>query len=333
MAQGVEDPETNSPDVSTEQDGVSEAQESTVNETAESSPADEGERSFDLLSVVRDATRGEEEESDDAASPADEESGDATEEGASEEAESKAQPDDEDFSDVPFNKHPRFKQLIEQRNEARKGAQQFEQVQTFLNEQGINAEEAADALQLRALMKHNPTEAWKKLKPIAQELLVQAGEVLPDDLKQRVQKGELSRDAALEVSRHRAQTGSMERQRSYEQQLAQQREHEGRVAGVRNSVASWEQQTRDRDADFDRKVEPLQREIAWIHRQEGMPTTPEAAREQLQRAYDAVNKRVSEARPRKPEKRPVTGGRAAGGNQAPAPKSILDVVQANREAG
>lgn len=296
---------------------------------ADSSPApkDEGEK-FDLLSVVRSAVAdtaegsaspaGQEEESDQ--QPADQPSG-----------EQPKTADDENFSDVPFHAHPRFKQLVAQRNQYREGAEQYEKVQTFLAENGVTADEAADFLVVRALMKHNPAEAWKQLKPLVQKLLVDAGEVLPPDLRQRVQQGEMTQAAAIELSRLRAMQESGNRARSVEAEQAKQRQQAEYVRSVQQSVATWEQVTRQRDPDFDAKSEALQKEILWLQKRDGMPKTPDDARKMVEAAYAAVNKTLQ--RPVKQQVRPVTGGRVASGQPSAAPKSMLDVVRAARSSG
>ena len=65
----------------------------------------------DLLSVVRDVRTKREKTATDAASQA------AGEEDDGSKAGQPRKLDDENFSDAPFNKHPRFRQLLQQRNE------------------------------------------------------------------------------------------------------------------------------------------------------------------------------------------------------------------------
>ena len=200
---GVETPDSASPDESTASQDAALVDLDQVESAEGSSPAGEGEK-FDLLSVVRNAVQ---KPADDAASPAGQEQSDQPKAAEPESKPEPKEPDDETFSDVPFHAHPRFKQLVAQRNQYREGAKQFEQVQSFLREQGLTSEDAADALIQRALMKSNPVEAWKQLKPAIQQLLIAAGEVLPEDLKARVGRGEMTRDAALEFSMKNATPG------------------------------------------------------------------------------------------------------------------------------
>lgn len=322
-----EELETNSANVSEDQ-----ADAPVDLDTAEpgegSSPAPEGEK-FDLLSVVRSAVQ----DTEDSASPAgQEQEADQPPADASAQTEGKA-PDNEDFSDAPFHTHPRFKELIAQRNQYREGAKQYEQIQNFLHVNGVAPEDAAKMLEIQALMKRDPQQAWQHLKPIVQQLLVEAGEVLPADLKQRVQRGEMTQAAAIEMSRLRAQQTSGQRAREMETRFNTEQAEAARIRSIQESVAMWEQNTRIKDPDFAKKYEDIQKEVLWLQKSQGLPKTPEDARKMVETAYATVTKRLAPVRPAKQPVRPVTGGRSASGNATPAPKSMLDVVQAARSQG
>lgn len=329
---GVDNPESTSPDDSTEQntDAVIEDTSETGSDP-ESSTGSEGEK-FDLLSVVREATQSEE----DTASPAGQEESDPESSSEASETKENASADDADpdsFSDVPFHTHPRFKELVQQRDRYREGAQNYEQVQDFLQTNGITPEEAADQLTLLAQMKTDPAGAWEKMKPMVQQLLIDAGQVLDADLTAQVNSGKITREAALEISRLRAQQASSAKAREHEQKVQEQTERTQAVRATQTSVAEWERSTRAKDPDFDAKSQDLRKELLWIHSQEGVADTPEKAKDQVERAYEAVNKHLAKAKPPKPAIVPVTGGRVASGNQTSEPTSMLDIVKSARAAG
>lgn len=322
----VEDPELNPATSSTQQDA---AVDQTVESGAESSAAPEGEK-FDLLSVVRSVV---DEKDGDAASPAgqSENSGQPKADAAT--AKDAKTPDDENFSDVPFHAHPRFKQVIAQRNHYREGAEQYAQVQEFLQTNNLSAEEAAEMLTLKALMKSDPQKAWAQMKPLVQQLLVDAGEILPDDLKQRVARGEMTREAAIEFQRLRAAQTSGQKQQEIAAERAKQQATLQAQKAVTDSVAMWEQQTRLRDPDFEAKFEALQKEILWLQKRDGLPKSADAARKMVEEAYKSVSKTVAARQPPKQQMRPVTGGRVASGQPTAAPKSMLDLVRSARSSG
>lgn len=326
---GVETPDSASPDESTASQDAALVDLDQVESAEGSSPAGEGEK-FDLLSVVRNAVQ---KPAEDAASPAGQEVSDQPKAGETASAPEPKEPDDEGFSDVPFHTHPRFKALVAQRNQYREGARQFEQVQSFLREQGLTSEDAADALIQRALMKSNPVEAWKQMKPAIQQLLIAAGEVLPDDLKGRVGRGEMTREAALEFARLRAAQTTSQQAQAAAQERAMQAQTKAAVQAIQTSVGEWERDTRRTDPDFEAKLPALQGEVLRLQMLHGKPNTPEGARKQVEDAYKAINERFAATRPPKPQQRPVTGGRVASGNIVAQPKTILDVVRNARQSG
>lgn len=299
---------------------------------ADTSPATGETEDDGLLSVVRDVVDANRKPEEQTASPA---------EGEEDEGQAQADQDDDDYSNVPFSKHPDFRKLVRKKNEYRDKAQAFEQdavryqnVQNFMDQNGLTAEEAADGLTTFALAKTNPVEAWKQAKPWVQKLLVAAGEVLPDDLKARVQAGELSNDAALEVSRTRAMSNSMQATQSFQEQRRQKQEQTSAASAITQAATDWEEDRRKKDPNFEAKMPLLMREVAFLQRRDGVPKTPEGVREQLKAAYKGI---VLPAAPAAPTPRPavgqvkkpitpVRGGQVAGGAK-PEINSTMDVLQ------
>lgn len=320
---GVEDKDVASPDTS----------ENTTDVTAESSPAP-GETEPDFLSVARSVVEGDDAEAEgDEPEVAAEEEAPETEASQAEETDSEeqAEPDDENFSDAPFHNHPRFKKLIAQRNEFRAGHEQFQKIQGYLIENGLTGQEAAEGFEVMALLKRDPAAAWAKLKPIVQNLLVVTGNVLPEDLKSRVQRGEITRDAAMEMSQLRAGRQTLTQQQEFERQRQAQLEAHQAQQAVKAEVGSWELAMRSRDPDFDAKYDVIEGQVLRLQRAEGMPRTPTEAKAQLDRAYQAANQLFASQQPRRPSVKPVTGGRVAGTPRA-EPSSMEEVVRRALEA-
>jgi len=321
---GVENPDVASPDTSTE---------ATLDVTAESSPAKTSDTEPDFLSVVRSVVeaddaaeaKGEQPEADPAAEPEPEPAASQADTTKSD-AQGQAEQDDENFSDAPFHNHPRFKKLIAQRNEFRAGHEQYRKIQDYLVENGLTGQEAAEGFEVMALLKRDPDAAWAKLKPIVQNLLLVTGQVLPDEMKARVQRGELSREAALELSRLRAGQQTAQQQREFERQRQEQMAAHAAAQAVKQEVGLWETAVRARDPDFDAKYDVIEGQVLRLQRAEGMPRTAAEAKAQLERAYQTANQMFAAQKPRRPEVRPVTGGRTAGTPQA-EPTSMEEVVR------
>lgn len=320
-ADEIETVELADQDVATEVEKTEEApaESSTAKDVSE--PA-EG----DSLSIVRDVVEKGKQKSEAAASSATAEDDPATDGKATKEQKER---DDENFSDAPFHKHPRFKELIAQRNEFREDAQRYRNVQSFVDEHGLSAEETADLIVIGGLMKTNPAEAWKKMKPVVEQVLRASGEILPTDLAQKVNAGEVPREAAQEISRSRASVSSMEAHTRWQQERQQHAQQRNAQAQIHGAVSSWEAERQRFDPNFAAKLPGLQREIAYLHATEGKPNTPEGVRAQLQKAYDAVSKTLpsSQPAPQKKAVKPVTGGQV-NGNARPEIKSSLDAVNA-----
>lgn len=320
----------------------SSASTETLDEATASAPADQsdsadssvaqGENSQDLdtLSIVRDVVKDERGEGEEAASPAD------SEEGGSEPSEQKTtqEVDDENYSDVPFHKHPRFQHLLREKKAYQADAQRYRNVQAFLDAQGLSAEETAEGLVIMGLMKTDPVEAWNRLKPTVQKLLQAAGEVLPDDIQQRVLAGEMSREAAFELSRQRAQYQALQAGMSFREQQARQQQQIAAQQALVNTAIEWEADRRAKDPNFEQKYVPLQKELAYIQSREGIPSTPEGVRDQLKRAYDAVILPAPATPPMQRTQTPVRTGMSGqvSGNAQPKPQSTLDIIRQARAA-
>lgn len=299
-------------------------------ESAASSPATESEDK-DMLSIVRDVVDKSAEPKSEAASQAvsEEVGGD----------EKKVDEADDEFAAVPFNKHPRFKAVITERNNLRgeisslrPDAERYRNVQGFLDQNSLTAEDASELLIVGALMKSNPVQAWERIKPRIQQLLVAAGEIVPEDIQPRVQNGELSHEAALELSRARAKADALVASQSFHQQREAQRAQEAMATSLRNTAQSWVDDRTAKDPNFNAKMPLLEREITYLQAREGVPRTPEGVKEQLAKAYKAVNEmgHFAAPTPAPPARKPiipVRGGQVAG-NQRPAEQSTLDIVRA-----
>lgn len=291
---------------------------------AGASTATKGETA-DTLGIIRDVVASETKVEAAGSQP----EGEA---GADEGVQSK-EPDDEGYTDVPFNSHPRFQHLLRRVKRSEEDAGRYRNVEQFLTDNGLAADEAADMLMLGALLKHNPAAAWEKLRPWAEKAAIAAGAILPPDLQQRVSAGEITPQVAQELSRARGQQTSYEAQRQLDGQRSEREQMLRLDAELKGAASSWGQERELRDPHFAAKMPALQREIAFLQTTEGKPRTAAAVREQCERAYAAVNTSFRPpappaAAPVKRATRPVTGGQVAGTSSTPKPQSTLDIIRA-----
>lgn len=297
---------------------------------AASSPAAGDGDDNELLNVVRDVVG--ERASTDAASPA------AGSEENTDQAVAAKQPDDEEYTDVPFNKHPRFQQLLRKAKTYEAGHKQYQNVVGYIDQLGLNNDEAKEILDIGGLLKSDPVEAWQKIKPTIEKLLVAAGEILSPELTQRVQRGDLTEAAAKEISRAEARANSVTARQRFQTETGERRQAREAEEAKLKAVSDWENDRAIKDPNFAAKRPALEREIAFLLQKEGRPGTVDVVKDQLKRAYDAVNKSFVAPAPKVPANqprpiRPVNGGQKAG-TQAPAGENVstLDIIRANRRA-
>ncbi len=323
---GVENEELTAPDSSVEvQDVSAPAVTPVADADAGSSSAKPGDERKSSLQIVRDAiATTRKEDAAPAAPPAAEDEGERKADEAAQAPE--VSKEGGEFADVPFHKHPRFKQLVSERNALKVDAERYQNVQRFLDSSGVSGEEASQALQIMALSKLDPAKAWEMLKPLAQDLLARTGALLPEDLRDRVSRGELTKEAAAEISRLRAQTAARDSRSQIEARQREREEADKATRACIDAAEAWETKAR-RDPDFAALSEDLEREVLWLQRQEGVPKEPDGVKKQLDTALKNVKSRRPSERRMEP-KAHIGGGAVAGGTQRPANPTTLDIVRA-----
>ena len=295
---------------------------------AESSAA-EGDDDEGLLAVVRSAV---EEKSDDneedegsskEASPAEEEETDQGEE--HEELASEAH-EEEDYSKLPFNKHPRFQKLIRQRNEYREKAQNYDFVQEFMDTNSLSADEVAQGFKLMAMMKANPESAYQELSKIVGDLALAAGVTLPEELAQKVEDGYVDQETAQTLWRNQLDAKRQADLAAAENQRYRQAQAQNAARSMAESVTAWEQSVRKNDPDYDLKADMIEDRVKALVAERGRPRSSQEAQSIAKEAYDFVSARLKTVKGVKQPMKTAVGGKVSG-TPTPEPQSLLDVIQ------
>lgn len=240
---------------------------------------------------------------------------------------------EDDFSNVPFNKHPRFQALVQEKNkykaelaEYEPDAKEYRQIRRFMDTNALTAEEVAESMVLAAQMKADPAKAAEVLQAKLEGLKQAAGEILPPDLEKKVADGYVDRETALEMNRARvaAERKAALAERNDEQRA--QQDAQARVTQMAGAVAAWEQATKATDPDFDLKVDLVKDRVRAHVAANGMPKTAEEAVEVSKKAHAAVTDILRKAAGTRPAMRPAVGGKTSG-SARPEPTSLLDVVR------
>lgn len=287
-----------------------------------------GETDDSLLSVVQSVVEKSTDDSTDDSttdSPTEEQS-------QTEEKHDGEQP--EDFSKLPFNKHPRFRELVQEKNkykaqmaEYEGDAKQYRDIQSFMQQHNLTAEDVANSLQMLAKMRSGtPAEAYELLQGRMEEIAIAAGKKLPADLEEKVDQGYIDRDTASEL--HQARVNAERQAQSAQSQLEQrsQQEAQAQVVAMANAVSAWEVSTKATDPDYDLKADLVKDRVRAQIAANGMPKTKEDAVKLSKDAYDQVTQALLRVRGDKQPMRTAVGGKT-NGSAAPEPKSLLDVIR------
>ena len=282
----------------------------------------ESETEADLLAVVQDAMQI----TDDTDSQSDEQVTEEGVEAAPIEDEPSEPEDDETFNDVPFNEHPRFKKLITERNAYKEDATQYGKITGFLDQNNVTAEEAAQGLQIMALMKQDPAKALEALQPYVKSLSEVTGTTMPDDIQARVNDGYLDEDAGKELARSRGEVARERQMREQVEQRQIQQEQAQSVGQVVSAVTDWETRTRQSDPDYELKQDEMDDRVKVLVAEKGRPQSADAALAMARQAYDEVNARYSQKFQNKRPIKTASGGKLSG-TPTPEPQSLMEAVQ------
>jgi hypothetical protein len=297
---------TELPAENADQDAGTEAIDAKPGDSSDSDTQDA--KPLTLLDVVQSAISDGNKEKDGSSAVKDDgevgaEEAEAKPEGKAEEE--KAKSDDEE-DDVPFHNHPRWKKLLEERNNLTEPAAQYEQIQGFMQANDLSGEEVAEGYEIMALLKRNDPDSIQKalewFEPRVDFLREQAGVTIPADIQDKLDSGLIDEDVAEELSRNRAfqaRQGEVQARRT-EQDTARETATTEQNArnGMATAVQSWENGIKASDPDYAKKAEMVQQAARSMVQEEGAPTTGAEAVELSKRAYARVNDQIKSFAPK-----------------------------------
>jgi hypothetical protein len=193
-------------------------------------------------------------------------------------------------------------------------------------------------------MRNDPVKAFEAITPIYQQLQALVGEVLPPDLQEQVNTGQITVPAAKELSRLRAERGvttSVQQQNAEREQARAAEEAVTATTTLKNGVASaitkWESDWKSSDPDYSLKqsrvTEAIELELnrAVLLAQQGKPNRLPKTVEEAVSLANEVKKRVEkEMRQFAPKRNnPIThvSGNGVTNGSKPVASSIHDAVR------
>ena len=252
----------------------------------------------------------------------------------------------EDLDTLPFGKHPRFREIIQERNEARTKVQEYEAdagqyrtMRKYLDQMEISEEDAAQAIILAAQLKHAKEgryDAEKVLQTLAKmqsDISTRAGKALPPDIQERVDEGLIDDDTAKELAQARLFREEADQAKSKLDVRETDDETKQRIRQFTDTATRWESAVKARDPDYERKKEAIADYVKTLRYERGNPTTPDEVLVLLRDAYRTVNTRFGRMIP-KPE--PKAPGLMSDRSHAPEsprsqPNTLLEAARRGLE--
>jgi hypothetical protein len=222
---------------------------------------------------------------------------------------------------LPFHNHPRWKEMITERDALKPKAEQFEKITSYMAANGLSNQEVIEGFQVMALMKTNPMEAHKRISEYKAKLDALVGEKLPEDLSKKVEEGFTDKETAQENARLRAEKALYEQR----QQQASEAAVAERQRAIHSAVVNWEQKMKATDADWSAKQEFVTDQVKLMLAAE-QPSTPEQALSLVERAYSITRERMSRFAP---QRKPVTHvpSSTSSASAVTQPKTLLEAVR------
>lgn len=235
-----------------------------------------------------------------------------TERESKEKMEATSTPDEE----LPFHKHPRFQQVITERNEFERQISEYKPaadrmagVEKFCRDNNVPAVDYDESIRLAALTHSNPTEALARFKKIVENLEVQTGSALPQDLQKRVDDAKLSIEDAQELAKARLEKN----QATYQAKAVEATAAERAQKELVSSLDAWTQAKIKSDPSFkpkgkeseDGKYELVTDKFLALW-QQNPPKNVSDAVALVESAYKNVHDFIERTMPRPAQRRPLS---------------------------
>jgi hypothetical protein len=341
---------------STEQNGSDNQGENTGESPAAESKDDNKPK--DLADAVRAALNPGKEQSSSSGEGEGEDSGSADPAAA---GDTPAGDEDEDLGELTDEELNRYKPKTKRRFEKLRTelkardtrlaelepeAKAFRDITNYSKQSNLSEADVNTGFEVMRLMRNDPIRAYAVLTPIYAELEKIAGAVLPADLQEQVNSGQITLPAAKEFSRLRAAEGvraSMTQQS--EQRETQRRTEETQRStetlkrAVATAITDWESQWKAGDPDYSLKSsrvnEAIELELtraANLARQGKPNNLPRTVEEAVKLANDVkrrVEKELKAFTPRRNSTITHVSGNGVTNGSKPQVKSVLDAINAS----
>lgn len=241
----------------------------------------------------------------------------------------------EEFKALPRKAQDRIRGLDRERKTLREQvealqpqAESLTQLSDFCREHDLSNDDFTKLMTFGAAMKAGEfSQAWEILQPYVETLQVAVGQTLPGDLREAVDNGDMTEDAAKRVAQQRAEAQKAEiratRAETRQQEFETQRQQQQRLEAIRGKVQETVAKLEADDKGFGEIRQDVVAEIQRL-RKLGVPVESEAQAEKIVReAYDTVRARVRPKPSTMP--RPGSSSRPARTTRQRDPNQVSDL--------
>lgn len=239
------------------------------------------------------------------------------EDNSEEESEKESEDDEEDKEvDSRLDKIPGFKKRVgklkHQRDEARQElnkikqdvdsfknkADRYDSIEQLIQSKGLSSEELDVGIEFLSNLKNadsnNAEQALKAILPVVEQLRSRIGDKLDDDLASDVETGYITEERAKEIQKYRASSKNNESLKVQNQKILQQQKVNSFVQAVESEEVKWKA-----DPSYEKKLPVIKAQLQEIISREGMPNTPEEARNIAVRAKQEADNLLGVLVPKK----------------------------------
>lgn len=190
------------------------------------------------------------------------------------------------------------KELASRIEEMQPQAERMAKLEQYVADNGLTREDVNTGFEIMSLMVNDPVKAYEALTPIYESLRAYVGEVLPQDLQEQVNKGQITEEAARELSRtrsHNAINARRDEERTNREAANRAVQDRRKLADeVGSAVTEWEKTWKTTDPDYSRKqsrvLEKVELELNRRAKKNSLPQNKQEAVDMVAECKDAVDK-------------------------------------------
>ncbi|SVD09658.1 uncharacterized protein METZ01_LOCUS362512, partial [marine metagenome] len=204
----------------------------------------------------------------------------------------------EDYKDVPFNKHPRFRGLVSEKNELKEtvsklqnDSDQYAKITDFIEKNNLTAKDSVEGFKIMAAIRNNPDLAYKMLGHHLGNMSKVTGRSIPKDIQAKVDDGFLDENAARELSQTRAKLARVQNLRKADHARGAKQQSAVQSDMLSSALQTWGETTLAKDVDFSLKQEEFNDRVVALVNERGQPQTQADVLSLVDDAYATVNER------------------------------------------